>query len=102
MDTVIVNEQDTVLVNTSTAQSLGSLLVVNEQDVVLVSNDTTQVIVTGLLGPRGLDGIQNLSQAQDIDKTELINGATLVYRSSDSMWKATNKLDNQILEAGQF
>ena len=81
---------------------MDTILVVNDQEAVLVSNDTTQTILTGLLGTPGLDGMQNLSQAQDIDKTELTDGATLVYRTSDSMWKATNKLDNQILEAGQF
>ena len=81
---------------------MNTILVVNDQEAVLVSNDTAQTIVTGLMGPPGRDGIQNLSQAGDIDSTELIDGATLVYNASTSKWKATNKLDNQILEAGQF
>lgn len=81
---------------------MSGIIVVNQQEAVVVSTDTAQTIVTGLMGPPGKDGIQNLSQVRDIDSTELVNGATLVYRSSDAMWKATNKLDNQILEAGQF
>lgn len=74
-------------------------VIVTEQGTVLVSTDNTQVVVTGIMGPPGESSISNMA---DIDKTQLVDGATLVYRASDAIWKATNKLDNQILEAGQF
>jgi len=78
------------------------ILIVNDQEAVLVSTDTAQTIVTGLMGPPGRDSSNTISESQDVDNTELTNGATLVYRASDAKWKATNLLDNQILEAGQF
>ena len=74
-------------------------VVVTEQGAVLVSTGTAEVVVTGIMGPPGASSISALT---DLDMTELVDGATLVYRASDSTWKATNKLDNQILEAGQF
>jgi hypothetical protein len=74
-------------------------VVVTEQGAVLVSAGNTEVVVTGIMGPPGASSISGLT---DLDRTELVDGATLVYRASDSIWKATNKLDNQILEAGQF
>lgn len=81
---------------------MSEIIIVNEQEAVLVSTDSAQTIVTGLMGPPGKDSTNTISQSQDVDTTDLVNGATLVYRASDAKWKATNRLDNQILEAGQF
>jgi hypothetical protein len=76
--------------------------VVVEQNTVITSTETTEVVITGIMGPPGENGVTTLSQLRDLDTTQLTDGATLVYRASDTTWKATNKLDNQILEAGQF
>jgi hypothetical protein len=75
--------------------------VVQEQKPQTVVTQTTsiQTIVTGLMGP---PGITALSNATDIDKTQLTDGAVLVYAANTATWRATTKLDNQILEAGQF
>jgi chaperonin GroEL (HSP60 family) len=67
---------------------------------VLTQVTSTQTIVTGIMGPRGENS--SISSSSDIDKTNLVNGATLVYASDASKWVATRLLDNQILEAGQF
>jgi hypothetical protein len=56
-------------------------------------------IVTGLMGP---PGASTVAQLTDIDKTNLVDGATLVFNEASSVWKATNRLDSQIIEAGQF
>jgi hypothetical protein len=74
-------------------------VVVSEQEVVVVSSDTSSVVVTGIMGPPGAATIGDML---DVDTSELTDGATLVYVSNTSTWKATRKLDNQILEAGQF
>jgi hypothetical protein len=74
-------------------------VIVSSTGTVLTSNSNTEVVVTGIMGPPGASTISDMS---DIDKTELTDGATLVYKADTAIWKATNKLDNQILEAGQF
>ena len=74
-------------------------IVISDSETVVVSQDTGTIVVTGIMGP---PGASTLSELSDVDKTQLVNGATLVYDSSNAIWKATNKLDNQILEAGQF
>jgi len=75
--------------------------VVQEQkpQTVVTQNTSIQTIVTGIMGP---PGVTTLSGASDVDKTQLTDGAVLVYKADTSIWRATNKLDNQILEAGQF
>jgi hypothetical protein len=75
------------------------VIVTGTGSAVVIDTATTQTIVTGIMGPPGASSI---AEMLDVDKTELTNGATLVYNSSNAFWKATNKLDNQILEAGQF
>lgn len=74
-------------------------VIISDSETVVVSQDTGVVVVTGIMGP---PGASSLSELSDVDKTQLVNGATLVYSASNAIWKATNKLDNQILEAGQF
>jgi hypothetical protein len=74
-------------------------IVISDSETVVVSQDTGTIVVTGIMGP---PGASTLSELSDVDKTQLVNGATLVYNANSAIWKATNKLDNQILEAGQF
>jgi hypothetical protein len=96
MEKILVATEQGVLANPD--NPLEKVLV-SEQEVVVVSSDSTSVVVTGIMGPPGFTSITN---ASDIDKTGLTDGATLVYKAETAIWRATNKLDNQILEAGQF
>lgn len=76
--------------------------VVEEQKPQTVVTQTTsvQTIVTGIMGPPGASG--SITNSADVDTTQLTDGAVLVYKADTAIWRATNKLDNQILEAGQF
>lgn len=74
-------------------------VVVSDEQVLVVESDSPQVVVTGLMGPPGFTSISN---ADDVDKSQLTDGAVLVYKTQTATWTATNKLDSQILEAGQF
>lgn len=87
-DIIVTDESGTVIVDTSVVQN-----VVTAES---VSNTT---IVTGIMGPAGAS---TLAQLQDINKTGLVNGATLIYNADSLKWDATRLLNNQILEAGQF
>jgi hypothetical protein len=69
------------------------------QTQVVVQIDQPHVIVTGMMGPGGVSSLQGL---QDVDLTNLINGALLVYNTSNQKWTATNLLEQQIVESGQY
>lgn len=97
MDKIVVATEQGVLPN---PENLLEQVTVTEQEVVVVTTDTTGVVVTGIMGPPGANG--TISGASDLDTTGLTDGATLVYRADTAIWRATNRLDNQILEAGQF
>lgn len=72
------------------------------------STDQFELILgTVLRGEKGNDGdvingINSISGANDIDLSNISDGATLVYQSSNSKWVATRTLDKQIIESGQF
>lgn len=97
MEKIVVATESGVLPN---PENVLERVLVAEQEVVVVTTDTTGVVVTGIMGPPGESG--KISEASDIDKTNLVNGATLVYASNKAKWVATTLLENQILEAGQF
>lgn len=69
------------------------------QTQVVVKVDQPQIIVTGMMGPGGVSSLQGL---QDVDLTNLINGALLVYNINNQKWTATNLLEQQIVESGQY
>lgn len=77
-----------------------------EPQVILVTDDTPQVIITenepGPQGPQGPAGIQNISQANDIDISNLENGSVLVYSQNDEKWVATRLLEQQAIESGHY
>ena len=60
---------------------------------------TNQVVSVGIQGPSGPNQI---STAQDVNTTDLKDGSVLVYSAAESKWEATNKLQKQELEGGQF
>lgn len=77
-----------------------------EPQVILVTDDTPQVIITenepGPQGPQGPAGIQDISQANDIDISNLENGSVLVYSQNDEKWVATRLLEQQAIESGHY
>lgn len=76
---------------------------VSETETVVVSSDTAVTIVTGMIGPKGMDGTAGaLSQIPDVDTSNAVEGSLLVYSVATGKWQASTNLNNQILEAGQF
>lgn len=57
------------------------------------------VVVTGILPPLSVTSIQT---SADVDLTQLQDGGLLVYNANTQKWVATNLLEKQIFEAGQF
>ena len=75
-------------------------VVVTDLGKTIVANiQTTQVITSGMMPPNTVGTITN---SADIDISGLQDGGTLVYNASTNKWVATNLLDKQIFEAGQF
>lgn len=82
--------------------SPSSTAIITEQsnnNVVVEQDKQPTVIVTGIMGPRGATQIADSSQ---FDLTQLGEGSTLVYNATTQKWVATNLLDQQIVESGQF
>jgi len=75
--------------------------VVQRQEIqnVVVDDKKATVVVTGMMPPPATSSIVN---SADVDLTQLQDGGVLVYNSSTQKWTATNLLEKQILEAGQF
>lgn len=74
-------------------------VVVTSLERVVETVDKPTVVVTGMIGPKGTT---YLNENQDVDVTNLVNGATLVYSDSIQKWQATNLLENQIMNGGFF
>lgn len=66
---------------------------------VVVTTDQGRVIVTGMIAPRANISITG---ASDIDIEDLVDGATLIYSNINQKWRATNLLEKQIMEGGQY
>lgn len=74
-----------------------------EPSVIILSDDTPQVIITeNEPGPQGVAGLSNISQADDIDITNLQDGSLIVYSTTSSKWIATKNLDQQAIDSGQY
>lgn len=86
-DTIITDGNNTVIVTDSSAQTI-------VRDV-----PSTQIVVTGIMGPPGASTFADL---KDIDLTGIGPGSILVYNTISEKWTATNLLEQQILEAGQY
>lgn len=86
-DTVITSDNTTAVVSNSIIQS------------VVVEDKTTTTIVTGLMGPPGSGELYNLS---DVDLSQLAQGSVLAYDQTTQKWVATNRLEHQVFEAGQY
>lgn len=75
--------------------------VVQEQLVnrVVIDDKPARVITSGMMPP---PAVNSLTNASDVDISQLQDGGVLVYSTSTNKWTATNLLDKQIFEAGQF
>lgn len=87
------------MTETVVAEKAHTVVLEQKPQTVVTQTTSIQTIVTGVMGPPGFTSITN---ADDVDKSQLTDGAVLVYAANTATWRATNKLDNQILEAGQF
>jgi hypothetical protein len=65
----------------------------------VVEDKKATVIVTGMMPPPVASSITN---SVDVDLQQLQDGGVLVYNSTTQRWTATNLLDRQIIESGQF
>ena len=74
-------------------------VVVNESSVLVVEDTSSTIVVTGLLGPKTE---MLLGQANDIDFTDLKDGSVLVYSTNTAKWVATEKLNKQAMDCGEF
>ena len=78
---------------------MDNIVTVRENPIVVADKEVAKVIVTGQMGPRGLS---NISSATDVDKTNLVDGAVLVYSNTTTKWTATTLLEKQTVNAGFF
>lgn len=79
----------------------GQTSVVQEQRVqqVIVEDKSPTIITSPITVP---PTVNSLGLSTDVDITQLQNGNVLVYNSTTNKWTATNLLENQIFESGQY
>lgn len=70
--------------------------------VVHVDGVQTQVVSAGIQGPPGAPGFTSMSNATDVDSTNLENGSVLVYFTDTAKWTSTTLLSQQTMEAGEY
>lgn len=75
------------------------VIVTENNNTVVINTQQPNVIVSGMIGPTGVTTFTGLT---DIDLTQLAAGSVLVYNPGTQKWTATNTLDQQIVESGQF
>lgn len=95
MSEIIPDTHNSIVVNQETLQTA----VAYSTDTVTIEAGTPAVIVSGLMGP---PGASEISALKDVDTTQLQDGGILVYQQATQKWTATNTLERQILEGGQF
>lgn len=75
------------------------VIVTDSNNTVVINTQQPNVIISGMIGPTGVTTFSGLT---DIDLTQLAAGSVLVYNPGTQKWTATNMLDQQIVESGQF
>ena len=58
--------------------------------------------VVATVGIQGPNGVASILKAEDIDTTNLEDGAVLVYDSQKQKMVTTRLLEQQVMEAGQY
>ena len=76
-----------------------AVIIERKEPVVVSSQPNTQVVVAGMIGPTPQTTIRSLV---DVDLSALAAGSLLVYNANNSKWTATNKLEQQVFESGQY
>lgn len=72
-------------------------------DVILVTENTPQVIISeNEPGPQGPPGVTKISDATDVDDSNLEDGSILIYSQSNDMWVASRLLEQQAIESGHY
>ena len=80
-----------------------TIIVDDSSDVILVETSGEVTVLTAAeQGPPGPAGIQNISDAFDVDSTNKTNGSVLVYSTQNQKWVATTQLENQNVESGHY
>jgi hypothetical protein len=80
-----------------------TIIVDDSSDTVLIETPGEVTVITAAeQGPPGPSGIQNISDALDVDSTNKIDGSVLVYSSQNQKWVATTQLENQNVESGHY
>ncbi len=80
-----------------------TIIVDDSQDTILVeSPGITTVITSAEQGPPGPAGIQNISDAFDVDSSNKTDGSILVYSTQNQKWVSTTLLENQSVESGHY
>jgi hypothetical protein len=79
----------------------GDTSVVQEQVVnrVVIDDKPARIITSGMMPP---PAVNSITASGDVDITNLQDGGVLVFNTATNKWTATNLLDKQIFEAGQF
>lgn len=76
-----------------------NVIVEKTQETIVVDNDIVTIITTAEQGP---PGVTRISQADDVNVSNLENGSVLVYSESSEKWVATRLLENQSVESGHY
>lgn len=76
-----------------------NVIVEKTQETIVIDNDVVTVITSAEQGP---PGVTRISQADDVNVSNLENGSVLVYSGSSEKWVATRLLENQSVESGHY
>jgi len=71
-------------------------------EVTVISDSIVEIISAAVQGPPGTSGITNISDATDVDLSNLADGSLLIYSTVASTWQAKNILEKQVVDCGQF
>lgn len=77
-------------------------VLVTETQVVVSQPETREVIVTGLLGPKGDRGASTIADLEDVNLSSLTSGSVLVYDTSTQKWISKTLLNQQQVDCGEF
>ena len=80
-----------------------TIIVDDSSDTILIETPGEVTVVTAAeQGPPGPAGIQNISDASDVDSSNRADGSLLVYSTQNQKWVATTRLENQNVESGHY
>ena len=95
MSTVVIEQNGTVVTQDQTTQPV----IVTDSSTITIEVGTPTIVLAGAMGPPGASDLTGMA---DVDTTNLQDGGILVYTQATQRWTATNTLERQILEGGQF